>query len=201
MSNDHAHAVADAKKNVGQQIVPNEYLLTPYDHNGVSLGELAQVVASGSLTIFYDEVDHSFAPNTENWYANQGVTPNLASATSIVVQDVALTNGQSYRAPVYSGGTQSFVLNENAPWQGPKSSDPVSGGYLFINTDDPDHPKSLRIFTSGSSIQKIVWYQFLDSGTSAANFSPSGVFSSSSNGAQFVPFGKKLWYVSQLVGG
>jgi hypothetical protein len=132
-----------------------------------------------------------FTTGKEYWYINESSLSLLGRYNmSIVSADQSTSTAPP--DPSYSS-EQSFNLAESVTWNGPWTSDPVSGGSLYSGPNDVYLRLTKKV--TGAGIGNITWYQMLPTGTSAANITPSGTFAPVSSVT--IPGGDKGWDVSQ----
>jgi hypothetical protein len=114
----------------------------------------------------------TYSANTEYWDVNQDQLGNLGSySLSFTLTD----GGTTAPSPPTFTHQQNFTEAVNLTWTA-MTGDPGSGGSLYVNGSGSIY---LRINTDGGSppkITKVTWYQVIATGTSPANVSPTGTF-------------------------
>jgi hypothetical protein len=116
----------------------------------------------------------AYEANTEYWFVNREALSELGAeslessalnhnTTEIFEPDLNASELQIFTQPVYPKG------GWGAAWK----HDPVEGGFLFQSDK-----QALRLFTNAENeISRVVWYQFVEGGTSPNNITPIGSFS------------------------
>jgi hypothetical protein len=119
----------------------------------------------------------TYVAGVEYWYVNQDAASLIGSGVSL---EASAIDESGYRPPPDPRyfHEQRFRLDENASWGSGWNVDPVSGGSRYTGADVNGNFVGLRLFTSGSSISRIVWYQEGSPTCSVCvtNITPNGTF-------------------------
>ena len=138
----------------------------------------------------------SYQTGTEYWFVNKANVGKIGTrALTITATDESSTTAPP--DPNYLS-EQRFTLAENVSWGTGWTTDPVSGGSLYTGTDPERNFVGLRLFTSGTSVSHIVWYELADGsgGCTVCNLTPAGTFSVTT-GAVTPPAGTYGYDISQ----
>ncbi|MDI3288944.1 hypothetical protein [Polyangium sp. 15x6] len=142
----------------------------------------------GKILVFGSSSPTGFRPDEEYWYVNASNLQYLG------VEDLHFSYTDGTGTPPAYSNTQQFALPAVVTWAGLTGD--LSSGYLYDNGN-----VHLRIFTNGTAITGVKWYQSIPTSATPANLSPSGTFTVGSGtvSAGSPGSGQVTYYVSQTL--